>query len=63
VVIHIGDYGPAFRVSKDLICKHSPFFAEMYAKENSKEGYENDTILKEIPGVMTPGSFQALVQW
>jgi hypothetical protein len=63
VTIKIGDNGPTFRISKDLLCKQSSYFAEMYVEENSKEGYENYTTLQEIDGVLTPESFQTLVQW
>lgn len=63
VTIRIGDGGPAYNVSKLLLSDHSPYFSAMFAQGNFKESQDNSATLEEIEGVVTPGSFQMLVQW
>ncbi|TVY22173.1 hypothetical protein LHYA1_G009208, partial [Lachnellula hyalina] len=63
VIIRIGEHGPAYQVSKDILCADSPYFSAMFAAGHFKEGAENAAVLEEIEGVVTPRSFQALVQW
>ncbi|TVY37974.1 hypothetical protein LOCC1_G006237 [Lachnellula occidentalis] len=63
VTIRVGEHDPAYQVSKDILCANSPYFSAMFAAGHFKEGAENAAVLEEIEGVVTPGSFQALVQW
>ena len=63
VTIRIGEHGPAYQVSKDILCADSPYFSAMFATGHFKEGAKSSGVLEEIEGVVTPRSFQALVQW
>ncbi|TVY33030.1 hypothetical protein LSUB1_G008053 [Lachnellula subtilissima] len=63
VTIRVGEHGPAYQVSKDILCADSPYFSAMFPAGHFKEGAENAAVLEEIEGVITPRSFQALVQW
>ena len=63
VAIRIGDDGPTYHISKEVLCTKSPYFSAMFASGHFKEGREDAAVLQEIEGVVTPGSFQALVQW
>ncbi|TVY15164.1 hypothetical protein LARI1_G008224 [Lachnellula arida] len=63
VTIRVGENGPAYHISKNILCTNSPYFSAMFAAGHFKEGAEDSAVLEEIEGVVTPGSFQALVQW
>ena len=62
VSIRIGDDGPTHKVSKDLICKQSPYFAAMF-NGNFKEGETQETILTETYGIVSNSSLQSLIQY
>jgi len=62
VTIHIGSTSHEYELPKALLCKQSPYFAAMF-EGHFKEGEEQSTTLEEINGVVTPRSFQMLVQW
>jgi len=51
-----------FRVSRDLLCRQSPYFAATFWG-NFKEGIDQSTTLEEEDGVVTTQSFQMLLQW
>jgi hypothetical protein len=60
VSIKIG--ATTYNVSKTLLCKHSPYFANMF-NGDFREGKEQLADLKEIDGVVSNRSFQLLLQW
>jgi hypothetical protein len=62
VKIRIGSTDQEFELSKDLICKQSPYFASMFEGDFSK-GEEQTATLNEIDGVVSIQSFQMLTQW
>lgn len=62
VTIRIGSASHEYKLPKALLCKQSPYFAAMF-EGPFKEGEEQSTTLEEIHGVVTPRSFQMLVQW
>jgi hypothetical protein len=62
VTIRIGSASHEYNLPKALLCKQSPYFAAMFAGP-FREGEEQATTLEEINGVVTPRSFEILVQW
>jgi len=62
VTIRIGSASHEYKLLKALLCKQSPYFAAMF-EGTFREGEEQSTTLEEMNGVVTPRSFQILVQW
>ncbi|PLB51643.1 hypothetical protein P170DRAFT_422633 [Aspergillus steynii IBT 23096] len=60
VNIKIGD--SAYKVSKILLCKHSPYFRAMF-EGRFMEAEQQSVELQEIDGVVTNRAFQLLLQW
>jgi hypothetical protein len=57
VSIRVGDDGPTYQVSKDLICKQSPYFAAMFGGK-FKEAERNTTTLTKIEGAVSASSVE-----
>ena len=62
VRIRIGSSSHEYRLPKALLCKQSPYFAAMF-QGDFKEGAEQSSKLEEVDGVVSPQSFEMLVQW
>ena len=61
VTIRVGS-SHEYKLSKDLLCKHSPYFEATF-NGNFREGKELSTTLKEEDGVVSKQSFELLIQW
>ena len=62
IPILIGSASHEYKLPKALLCKQSLYFVAMF-KGPFREGEEQATTLEEINGVVTPRSFEILVQW
>lgn len=62
VTIRIGSASHEYKLPKALLCKQSTYLTAMF-EGPFKEGEEQSATLEEEDGVVTPRSFQMLVQW
>lgn len=63
VFIRVGDEGPEYPFSKDLLCAQSPYFAAMFNENRYKEGEEGKVTMCLIDGIVSVGSVETLIQW
>ncbi|KAJ5835738.1 hypothetical protein N7447_001764 [Penicillium robsamsonii] len=62
VKIQIGSNNHEYEISKHLLCKESTYFTAMF-ESNFAEGEQQASTLKEVDGVVSVRSFEALIQW
>ncbi|KAG9233113.1 hypothetical protein BJ875DRAFT_485449 [Amylocarpus encephaloides] len=63
IKIRIGSASHEYTLPKDLLCTQVPYFKGMFKKEQFKEGIELSATLPEEDGVVSPRSFEMLLQW
>ncbi|GKZ67641.1 hypothetical protein AnigIFM50267_002127 [Aspergillus niger] len=62
VTLQVGSEGRKYKVSRPLLCKHSPYFRAMF-ESGYKESHEQAVTMHEIEGVVTERSLEMLLQW